>query len=336
MAGLAALGIVVGCSQHSSFPEAAQTLISDPPWEASSSRNGLPLGWLMQMSAGTYETAASSQSHAGKSSLALAGSGGEAHIKTNEFQIANGSLVEGGLWVHLSRLDDAEVSVRLAFLDGAHGTEVKSFNTKVSLENSDWQFIPFFCFAPELARDSRGVLSVRLRGEGLVRIDDVQLKCYSPRSQPYRFTDGGFESQAADATLPEWKFHHEGKAVAASRVQQEPNAGQSCARIEGLYGWGCLAGVHRIPASVQTVRMQGYVRALKGEGHLQIDYVRNGVTFANTCSDLVTSDEWSFATVTLEREKAANANYILATLAAKNPTGDFVADFDDIEVIATP
>lgn len=332
---LAPVMLIAGCSRAQAAketPAVSENFVSNPQIELPLTDQGLPTDWSIEVHSGTYKSAPSKTAHSGKYSLAFAGSGGEAEVRTNPLPIRKGSLLQGDVWVQASLLDKGIPSARVAFRDAAGRDEVKTLSLPANSETQDWQRFEFLCEAPDSANDMIAFLAIGLRGEGLLRIDDAALRKIPNVDNHFRLADGGFERPNENGVFPDWKRHADGKDCSGLETTESPHSGKSSVRIEGARGWCCLASETPIPGTAKFVCFRGYVRAQKGEGHLQIDYVRNGVTFGNTRSGEIKADEWTFVSVTFDRELAARANQIVTTIAAADPGGEFSADFDDLEV----
>jgi hypothetical protein len=133
--------------------------------------------------------------------------------------------------------------------------------------------------------------------------------------KPAHWTTGGI-SQGGKGTL----------AIST----EKPKTGKHCARITGEAEWATF-GCSRIAIMKgKKYELKGWVRAVKGQGYVKFDYMKDNEFLGMTMNQMVDSNDWTEMTITSETDTHSTATHLIVSLVGQ---GDFEVYFDDISVV---
>ena len=315
---------MAGCSGRSDQRES---------FESSTESGALPRGWALTSASGTYQTAHTGDARDGSASLAIAGSGGEAELLGAPIPVSPGSALSCRVWAKPKAFAEGAASVGAVAETGAKD----AWLAPIPLDTEDWREYQFACAIEpeEFGGDLRFCL--RLSGEGLLSIDDLRYTVYEFDSQ-YMFADGNFELSPLGGSFAEWRTTSETPGGKATAQSESPLEGKQCLRLEGDGDWCVATWTSNVTGDCGGILLQGYARALNGDGFMRIEYYRGDERLEDSASVKVSSERWQPLYVNTDPARLERADRCLITLVAErnsetSKAGELVVDFDRIQVL---
>ncbi len=142
---------------------------------------------------------------------------------------------------------------------------------EVTLINENWQSHQIL-FAPDSSsQSSQFRFQLRLRGEGLLSIDQADYKVLQV-NQTYKLNDGSFESMSGNNPLAEWSISSENQTGQSILSSDSPHQGTACLRLSNKKGWCVATLLTAIPSTAGQVKFRGSIRANHGTGRFKLEY----------------------------------------------------------------
>lgn len=306
----------------------ADRIALDCDFEQTGDSEAIPDDWRLNVLSGDYESAMTAQAVSGSAALAVAGADGSAELRSAACALT-GNLVECEFWLQGQIFKKGELSAGVEIMTTA-GQVLTRKVIPVHAQEDQWHR---FHFCTALEQDYTACVAqlfLRLDGACLVRIDDVRLKSQKGGSE-YQLTDGGFEN--ASGSADNWQVRH-GEGTAGIEIgEHKPFEGKSYLQLKGSSDWSVCMPDLEVPLKPgRRLLLQGVVRAAAGDGHLKLEYWKNGQFVDHFFSDIVKQNDWTFVSLDSSKIKQPDADTVRISLGAGSETKRFSADFDQISL----
>jgi len=298
-------------------------LLSNGSFEGDFSDQGVPSGWESETASGFYKLGQSGTAHDGQMALVIAGSGGETVISTPLGKVAPGMLLRLTGWIQTELAKEMSVTISLAGdLPGR----------MVETENGKWTSFEVFSVAGEtLANETRLVVKVHVRGEGLVRLDGFSVVSLGETMNGYRLENAGFEADWTTAVPPQWFPNASATDVTIARGGDDKQG--HWLEVAGTAGWSSLSFTKLIPLADTMAIAQVTITSIKGKGYLKADFYAGDVYRESQYSATVMAKESSRISLTVTKPSEGDVDSVRMTITGENDEGDFLVRFDDVNVL---
>lgn len=321
-----ALLVLAGCS--SGTAEIAED------FESITESSTLPAGWSLTSDGGVYQTARSGEAQKGSVALAIAGSGGRAELSGMSTRISPNTAVLASVWLRSKAFRDGTASLTLVrTMLGAVSEETLVAVRAISPSAGEWQKYEMAAGHTGAAEDALISLHVKLTGEGVLLIDNVQMRTYQT-DPAHALRDGSFESPDPEGGYPDWKVISDGNNTQLASTQNSPVDGDRAIRLLGSGKWCVAISSLGLPSQKGQILVSGYCRANSGAGRLKIEYFLNDKQTGHTVSSPTDSAAWQLLSVISDPELSAAADRIELSLVAESPTAaEYSVDFDQLTLL---
>ncbi len=327
-------GLIVGCG----LPQPGEIVLTNGGFEDWPVGDAAPTGWTMVGGGGFYKMSPTGSCREGTRAVAFGGSGGQVGLASALTSPRPGTVMRFEGWLQVELDKEAEVLVSL------RQRNVDPWSIDLKSDAGNWRKFAMYDVAGRVPLTA----SVHLKGEGLVRIDDLRVQSLGQVKTEYEIEGGHFDQPWETPVPSGWDRTGPASSAAigwatdANTPEADgtlPRQSNGWVTIRGANGWCNLERKRNIPLANHIIVFKARVKPVGGRAYLRADYYRGNTFIESRWSATVSADDvsteprelrWIDLVLLASQPIEGKADSVKLALVGHDDEGPFEVGFDAV------